>query len=207
MTRRFDAVIFDLLTALVDSWSAWNRAAGGAEAGHRWRRGYLELTYGSGDYRRYEDLVRESAIASGLDPDAAARLIDDWDRIEPWPEVPAVLARLGDVRIGVATNCSEALGRRAVARLGRPVDVLVTAERAGAYKPDPRPYRLAIRELGLPPERILFVAGSPADLPGAAGVGLTVAWHNRIGLAARAGSPAPLAELTTLEGLPALLLD
>jgi len=45
------AVLFDLLTALLDSWSVWDRAAVNRDAGWRWRAAYLELTYGCGAYR------------------------------------------------------------------------------------------------------------------------------------------------------------
>jgi len=48
---RYDAVLFDLLTGLIDSWSLWDRVAGNREAGRRWRAKYLELTYGCGEYR------------------------------------------------------------------------------------------------------------------------------------------------------------
>jgi 2-haloacid dehalogenase len=34
-TRQYDAVVFDLLTALLDSWTLWNRIAGSNEAGLR----------------------------------------------------------------------------------------------------------------------------------------------------------------------------
>jgi hypothetical protein len=50
--RNYDAIVFDLLTALIDSWTIWNRAAGSAEDGLRWRREYLALTYAAGPYRR-----------------------------------------------------------------------------------------------------------------------------------------------------------
>ena len=30
---RYDAILFDLLTALIDSWSLWSRVAGGEDAG------------------------------------------------------------------------------------------------------------------------------------------------------------------------------
>lgn len=33
--RAYDAVAFDLLTASLDLWSAWNRAAGSEEDGRR----------------------------------------------------------------------------------------------------------------------------------------------------------------------------
>ena len=63
--HRFDAVLFDLLTALLDSWSLWNAVAGGEEAGRRWRAEYLRITYRTGAYRRYEALVAEAAEATG----------------------------------------------------------------------------------------------------------------------------------------------
>jgi 2-haloacid dehalogenase len=66
----------------------------------------------------------------------------------------------------------------------------VTSERAGFYKPHPAPYRLALAELGLPPERVLFVCGSGFDLFGTAAVGLDTLWHNRApGARAARGTP------------------
>ena len=58
---KYDAVVFDLLTALIDSWTLWNDVAGSPENGMKWRRRYLGITYGCGAYRPYETLVREAA--------------------------------------------------------------------------------------------------------------------------------------------------
>ena len=63
---KYDAVVFDLLTALLDSWTLWNDVAGSPEDGMKWRRRYLEITYGCGAYRPYETLVREAARDVGL---------------------------------------------------------------------------------------------------------------------------------------------
>jgi FMN phosphatase YigB (HAD superfamily) len=79
--------------------------------------------------------------------------------------------------------------------------VVVTSERAGFYKPHPAPYRLALAELGLPAQEVLFVAGSGFDLIDTARVGLDTYWHNRVGLARPEAAPAPLREAPTLEGL------
>jgi beta-phosphoglucomutase-like phosphatase (HAD superfamily) len=68
---------------------------------------------------------------------------------------------------------------------------VVTAERAGFYKPHPRAYRLALEELNVEPARALFVAGSPADLPGATNVGMPVFWHNLLGLSSLDASVHP----------------
>lgn len=192
---RYDAILFDLLTALLDSWSLWNRIAGGEDAGRAWRAEYLRLTYGCGAYRPYEDLVSEAARVSGLSASHAARLEESWDELQAWDDAPALLADLAPrYRLGLVTNCSQRLGLRAAARLPTRFECIVTAERAGAYKPDPAPYSLALRELGLPPERVLFVAGSGFDLFGTARVGLATLWHNRVGLALPAGASAPAAQ-------------
>lgn len=195
-------MLFDLLTGLLDSWSAWNRVAGDEEAGRRWRAAYLELTYGCGAYRPYETLVEEAARASGLPSRLAAALEGEWSRIDPWPEAPGILRRLRKThRLGVVTNCSERLGRAAAGRVGVPLDVIVTSERAGFYKPDPRPYRLALSELRLTGKETLFVAGSGFDLIGTARVGLDTYWHNRVGLPRPATAPAPLVESRSLDAL------
>ncbi len=66
MTRRYDAVLFDLLTALLDSWTLWNAVAGSEQAGRRWRAAYLAITYRTGSYQPYEDLVAGAAESVGL---------------------------------------------------------------------------------------------------------------------------------------------
>ncbi|GAB7191892.1 HAD-IA family hydrolase [Kineococcus sp. NUM-3379] len=203
---RYDAVLFDLLSALLDSWTLWDAVAGDAATGRRWRNRYLQLTYATGDYAPYEVLVAQAARAEGLAGSPAAELHRRWGELRSWPEAVAVLERLrGQVRLGVVTNCSTDLGHRAAALVGVPLDVVVTAEEAGAYKPRPEPYRQALDRLGLPPHRVLFVAGSRFDLPGAAGVGMPVWWHNRLG-ADRGDLPGPLAEHGTLDPLPGHVL-
>ncbi|KAL2005098.1 hypothetical protein VTN00DRAFT_2948 [Thermoascus crustaceus] len=195
------AVIFDLLTALLDSWSFWNAAAGSEDAGRRWRTRYLELTYACGAYRPYEDLVAESAIDTGLPADAVSKLLASWDSLQPWPEAVEVLKTLRNrgYGLGVVTNCSADLGRRAIARCGGVrFDAVVTAEESGFYKPNPKPYNDILAALGVDPADALFVAGSSADVPGAAAVGMQVVWHNRANLPAFPGS-APLREGRTLQ--------
>jgi len=131
---RYDAVVFDLLTALIDSWTLWNAAAGSADAGLRWRRKYLELTYGQGTYSPYEEIVRAAAEQSGVGLSCADELVRRWDELPPWPETIAVLSELAKrAPLAVATNCSIALGRRAAARCGVEFAVVVTAEEAGRY--------------------------------------------------------------------------
>ncbi|HEU0059248.1 MAG TPA: HAD-IA family hydrolase [Hyphomicrobiaceae bacterium] len=202
--RNYDAVVFDLLTALIDSWTLWNRAAGSTEDGLRWRREYLALTYAAGPYRPYADIVRQAARQADIKPFCVEALFAAWDDLLPWPETRNVLTTLAErVPLGVVTNCSVTLAAAAVARTGIRFAAIVTAESAGFYKPRPEPYRAVLRSLDTAPARTLFVAGSAADVPGAKAVGMPVFWHNRVGLhpvdAARpdflAGSLEPLLKL------------
>jgi len=138
--RKYDAVAFDLLTALLDSWTLWNGVAGSAVAGMRWRRRYLEITYGCGAYRPYETLVREAAADVGLPAACAENLEKRWSELAPWPEAPEVLGKLArHLPLGVATNCSQRLGNIAAAPAGDVFKVVVTAESAGFYTPRPEP--------------------------------------------------------------------
>ena len=202
MPKRYAAVLFDLLTGLIDSWTVWNRVAGSEENGRRWRHEYLKLTYGCGEYQPYESLVRVAATRARLPESLANRLQESWEALEPWDYARGVLEHLAkDYRLGVVTNCSQRLGRAAARRMGVAFDVVVTAERAGYYKPHPKPYQLALHELDLGPESVLFVAGSAFDLVGTAAVKLDTYWHNRVGLERPDEAPPPLREARTLKEL------
>ena len=195
------AVLFDLLTALIDSWTVWNAAAGSEQMGRRWRAEYLRLTYGCGAYVPYDDLVRQAAASVGLSATAPQTLDDHWDELPAWSGATELLRALKDhCKLAVVTNCSRRRGERAAARLGIAWDAVVTSEEAGFYKPHPRPYQLTLERLGVQPHEAAFVAGSGYDLFGTSSVGLRTYWHNRVGLARPQGAPAAEVESPTLDG-------
>lgn len=177
MPKPYVAIGFDLLTALLDAWSMWTKVAGDPALGMRWHAASQELLRGRA-YRPYEDIVRAAAVQVGLSGTHADELLGRFGEFEPWPDVPGALARLGGYRRFIVTNCSERLATLAAARAGT-FDLVVTAERAGAYKPDPRPYRAALDALRLDPATVLFVAGSAHDVGGASRVGMDAYWANR----------------------------
>ncbi len=197
------AVLFDLLTALLDSWTVWNAAAGSEEQGREWRAEYLKLTYGCGAYLPYEQLVKDAAAAVGLPDTAPAALEANWGQLPAWSGARELLQALKPhCKLAVVTNCSRRLGKQAASLLGVAWDVVVTSEEAGYYKPDPRPYRLALQRLDVQPGEAAFVAGSGYDMFGTAAVGLRTFWHNRVGLTLPAGAPSPEREASDLR--PAL---
>jgi len=180
---RYAAIGFDLLTALLDSWSLFASVAGGRELGMRWHAASQSLLRGK-DYRPFEDIVRDAAGVVGIERTKADELLRRWGESKVWPDVPGVLPRLRSYTRFIVTNCSERLGALAAARVGK-FDLVMTAERAGAYKPDPRPYRAALDALDLHRKHVLFVAGSSHDVGGASRAGMDVYWANR------GGAPAP----------------
>jgi 2-haloacid dehalogenase len=196
------AVLFDLLTALLDSWTLWDAVAGSNEKGRSWRAEYLRLTYGCDRYLSYEHLIRTAARTVGL-PDGVSRALEDrWHELKPWSGAQETLDALqGKIKLAVVTNCSNRLGMLAADQLKTRWDCVMTAQEAGYYKPNPRPYRLALERLGVPAAEAVFVAGSAFDLIGTSAVGLRTYWHNRVGLTRPEGAPPPDFESPTLESL------
>lgn len=209
-TWRPKAIIFDLLTALLDSWTLWNAStpSGTEEEGRLWRARYLEITFGQGTYVSYETLVSRAAMEVGVASSAPETLLRNWPSLEAWPEVFEVLHRLKaqGFKLGVVTNCSKKLGNLAAiqaatcSETGEQVafDTVVTAEESGFYKPVKQAYDAILEAMGVSADEALFVAGSAGDVQGATNAGMRVVWHNQVGLAAK-GDAVPLRESRTLD--------
>ena len=180
---RYDAVLFDLLTALLDSWTLWNDGRRRWDCGRRWRAEYLRITYTTGTYRPYQDLVAQAAEDVGLDRSLAASLdatLRPTATLARGRSDPGTLSA-GGMKLGVVTNCSRRLGRIASGRI----------DANFAVSSLPRTPAATSRIRGLPagvptkwawlPDRCLFVAGSSYDLIGTAKVGLATYWHDGSG--------------------------
>jgi 2-haloalkanoic acid dehalogenase type II len=161
----------------------------------------------------FEDIARDFGVpASQGDAAAFGESVPDWPAFADAPDALARLAR--HARLAVISNVDRAGFVLSQARLGAEFDVVVTAEDAGAYKPDPAPFRLALdwlSEIGVGFDGILHVAQSPHhDLVPAGGLGLARCWIDRQGLAGGgswgatpevAGRPEPELRYDTLAAL------
>ena len=87
--------------------------------------------------------------------------------------------------LGALSNIDEASFARVTQILGVSFDVVVTAERVGAFKPDKPHFLTALADLlalGIPQHKVLHVAQSRrADIVPANELGLTCVWVNRQG--------------------------
>ncbi|TGJ84182.1 hypothetical protein E0Z10_g4566 [Xylaria hypoxylon] len=206
------AIVFDLLTGLINSWYLWDASTpSGTQAdGRRWRERYLQITFGTGAYVPYEDLVKQAAHEVGLPPSAPEALLREWGTLPAWPETRGVLCALRKqgYKLAVVTNCSEHLGHLAAGAVeksaskeggeGFTFDAVITAEQSGFYKPVKAAYEAILTTMGLEPGDVLFVAGSAGDVQGATNAGMKVVWHNKIGLAKK-GEAVPLREAQSLD--------
>lgn len=156
--------------AVMDSMAIWAAAAGDRGRGLRWRDAVTARMIASARYTPYADLVVEAARELRVPGSAVTGLFESWRTMSPWPDAQAVASL--ETPYAFATNSSHALAELAAGRSGLRPRFVLSAEEAGWYKPDARVYRLACRRLGVPPERVLFVAGSAYDAAGARDAGL-----------------------------------
>jgi putative hydrolase of the HAD superfamily len=92
------------------------------------------------------------------------------------PLLPQLDALLGaGIRLAVVSDCSEETARLwSASLLGQRIKATAFSCVVGTCKPDPRMYRLALQQLGLPADRCAFVGdGGSRELTGATEVGLT----------------------------------
>jgi 2-haloacid dehalogenase len=107
--------------------------------------------------------------------------IDDfnraWHRLDPWPDVVPGLDRLGR-RFILATlsNGNVSLIVDMAKRAGLRWDVVLGAEVARRYKPDPEVYLTTASLLDLPPSECMMVAAHNQDLQAASALGFRTAF-------------------------------
>ena len=177
-----------------------------------WQERYFGLLNG-GPFRTIAEAngisLRETASAFGASGDLGPyldRMLERWTRLRPYPESPRVLEALRGTPVAVVSNADHALLLQVLRDGGIPLPHVISSERARCYKPDPRIFREALRELGLAPGEVLHVGDSlDADVRGAAAVGMRTVWVNRRGLT-RGDGPQPDHELRDLDGLLDLLI-
>lgn len=103
-----------------------------------------------------------------------------WEKLDPWPDSVAGLIRLKRrFSIGTLSN-GHIAGMLNLAKFGGlPWDVIVGAEVAGSYKPQPQTYLKSAKAVGLAPESVAMVAAHNSDLAAARANGLKAVFIRR----------------------------
>ncbi len=164
-------------------------------------------------YRPYHEILpsslRNAMRLHGLEyreSDGEA-LVDAVPTFGPFPEVPDALRRLKTgYEIAVISNTDDNLIARNIENIGVEFDHVITAQQAGAYKPDRQPFKHAFRTMGVQPSQVIHTAqGWEYDQIPTRDLGLKRrVWINRYGRPGSAGYQ-PYDELPDLTGLPKLL--
>ncbi len=212
------AVVFDAYGTLFDV-AQPTRALLGDRAdavGQLWRRKQLEYSWLRSLMGRHADFARVTAEAldyalkaQGIaDGGLAAKLGEAYLSLPAYGDAAAALTALRRTgrRTAILSNGSPAMLDPMVSRSGLAplLDMVLSIEDAGVFKPHPRVYALACERLALPAEQIAFVSANGWDAAGAAAFGFTVAWLNRRGEPGDNLPERPAAAIASLAELPAL---
>jgi 2-haloalkanoic acid dehalogenase type II len=198
----FDAVTFDVYgtlidwePAIVDFWSLWADrnavAAPGQDLLMAFDRARAQIQR-ERPAHLYPEVLRRcfdrvsaefGVVADPAEREAFAATPHQWPA---YPDSRAGLTALrAHARIGALSNIDNASLESSCRKLDFRFDIIVTAERVGAYKPDLPHFQTAIADLaalGIAHERILHVGQSlRADITPANWLGLKCAWINRPG--------------------------
>jgi 2-haloacid dehalogenase len=182
-----------------------------------WRRKQLEYSWLRSLMGQHVDFWRVTGDALDFamdalkisDPSLRADLMELYLSLPTYEEVPSVLAALkeGGLKTGVLSNGAPMMLTSAVncAKISPSLDVVLSVEDVGVYKPDARVYQMAADKLKLPPAEIAFFSSNAWDVAGAATFGFQTVWCNRGGAPKERLPGAPVVEVKTLtEVLPML---
>jgi len=130
-----------------------------------------------------EAAMRRRLRLAGSDEDRAAAALELMGTMPAYLEVPGALEtlRARGLRLGVLAQSSAAATDSVLrfAGLRDRFELALSAQDAGAYKPDLRPYRMAIERTGADGADICFVSTHWWDVAGAKRAGMRTGWVAR----------------------------
>lgn len=116
------------------------------------------------------------------------QLVDAYLALTAWPDaLPALKAlQSAGLRLALLSNATPQMLEAGIRNAGLAglFEHVLSTDRIGTCKPDPRAYRMAIDAFGLKREEILFVAFAGWDAGGAKLFGYPTFWVNRMNLPA-----------------------
>jgi 2-haloacid dehalogenase len=172
----FQAITFDCYGTLIDWESGILRALRPllAEHGKSVSEGQilalfaeLEPAIQAGEYLPYRQVLEEVLRGMGqcfgfsVSTDEVRSFATSLKTWMPFPDtVPALQALKSKYRLGIISNTDDDLFASTARHLHVIFDWVITAEQARAYKPAREIFELALRKIGLPPDKLLHVAQS-----------------------------------------------
>jgi 2-haloacid dehalogenase len=112
--------------------------------------------------------------------DEVKYLVGEIEKLKPFPEVPAALAKLHTkYKLVVLSNGDPDMLETAKKYHGIAFDRVISVAEASSFKPHVATYRKAAELCGLPMDQVLFVANHAFDCIGAKSAGMRTAFIDR----------------------------
>ncbi len=188
----------------------------GAALSQLWRAKQLEYTWLQALMRRRDDFAGVTGAALEyaaearrltLTPEARTALLEQYLKLETFPEVPEALKALHGVRKIILSNGTTAMLEPLVRHTGLEpfFETIISVDEVGTYKPSPDVYARVEARTAVPPSRTALVSSNCWDAIGARNAGFRTIWVNRAGAAADRHAPPPERMVRSLAEVPAAL--
>lgn len=193
---RFTTISFDCYGTLID-WESGilpvlrtllaNHGHSLPDAGILELYGEFEAEAESGPYQSYREVLRSvvRAFAERLHFEASAAEVDSLHESVPaWPPFADTVAAMRELqkryKLVIISNIDDDLFAGTRKHLGVEFDGVITAEQAKSYKPSLNNFEMALRTLGISPDRLLHAGQSIYhDVVPARSLGISTVWVNR----------------------------
>jgi 2-haloacid dehalogenase len=220
--QRPAACVFDAYGTLFDVGSAVRKCAGviGDAASSLievWRSKQLQYTWLRSVASQYVpfDQVTADALDYALDAlgianaGLRAKLLALYGTLDAFPDACRALTVLHEsaVPCWILSNGTRDMLESTVraAGIGASLRGILSADQVRVYKPDARVYRLAVEQLALEPQRIVFISANGWDAFAAAAFGFAAVWCNRAAAPAERLPGKLMCEIQSLDELPAAI--
>lgn len=135
----------------------------------------------------------------------AEHVLDGFSELDVHPDVVSGLRRLHDagLQLVTLTNGATSVSRELLERAGVSdlIELQLSVEDAGHWKPHPAAYAYAAEQCATAPQGMLLVAVHPWDLHGASKARMRTGWLNRRGTPAPSYFAPPTVQATDLSAL------
>lgn len=166
----------------------------GAELMNAWRTRQFEYQWLHALSDQYVDFMHatEAGLVFAtrnldleLSDDSKDRLMSAYMNLSVWPDAASSVKALREagIRLVLLSNMTEEMLENGFkkANLSKEFEAIYSTDDIQSYKPAPDAYRIAVDELNLSREEILFVAFAGWDVAGAKWFGYPTYWVNRLG--------------------------
>ena len=157
-----------------------------------WREKQLSYTWLLNSMGYYKDFwsITEHALEYTLEltnlskvPELKCRLLNFYQELDSFPEVPKVLRELKEMGIvtAILSNGTRKMIASAIEASGiqQHIDKILSVEDVAIYKPNSRVYNMVTDTFNVEKREVLLVSSNGWDISGAAHFGFNTFWVNR----------------------------